>query len=134
VKRDPRFQLVRTGHDRVHWRLLGGNNTSLGAAARDFARAADCLSAIGWLADHLDEPTVEFAHASGGRWRWRLRVAGNPVAVATHAYGRRVEAQRGLDRFREAVAAADPTRAVETIVDWRTKYRGNITHSTFPGD
>jgi len=125
VKRDPRFQLVRTGPDRVHWRLLGGNNASLGAAATDFARVADCLSAIGWLRAHLDEPSVEFAHASGGSWRWRLRAADGPVAVATHAYGRRIEAQRGLDRFRTAVVAADTARVVETIADWRTKYRAN---------
>jgi uncharacterized protein YegP (UPF0339 family) len=125
VKRDPRFQLVRTGQDRVHWRLLGANNVSLGAAATDFTRVADCLTAIGWLRAHIDEPAAEFAHAGGGRWRWRLRATDGPVALATHAYGRRIEAQRGLDRFRTAVAAADAAREVETIVDWRTKYRTN---------
>ncbi|MEV5716905.1 DUF1508 domain-containing protein [Amycolatopsis mediterranei] len=125
MKRDPRFQLVQTGPDRVHWRLLGANNVSLGAAAQDFARVDDCLTAVGWLCVHLDEPVAEFAHASGGRWRWRLRVAAGPIAVATHAYGRRIEAQRGLERFHAAVAAADTAREVETIADWRTKHRAN---------
>lgn len=100
---------------------------SLGAAANDFAHTSDCLAAIDWLSDHLDELTVEFAHASGGRWRWRLRTDNVVIAMATHAYGRRIEAQRGLDRFR---AAADTASAhgVETIMDWRTKYRANSRH------
>ncbi|MEU4522091.1 hypothetical protein AB0F52_25645 [Amycolatopsis sp. NPDC024027] len=69
--------------------------------AANFARVADCLAAIGWLC-----------------------AAAGPVAVATHAYGRRIEAEHGLECLRTAVAAADTVRDVETIVDWLTKYRG----------
>jgi hypothetical protein len=127
VTKNPRFQLVRTGPATIRWRLLGGNNVSLGSAARDFARTTDCLAAIDWLGGHLDELTVEFAHAGGGRWRWRLRTEDDVVATATHAYGRRIEAQRGLDRFRLAAADAT-TQGVETISDWRTKYRTNSRH------
>ncbi|MFE0026262.1 DUF1508 domain-containing protein [Amycolatopsis sp. NPDC059021] len=121
----PRFQLVQTGSETLRWRLLGGNNTSLGTSALDYHRTEDCLASISWLGAHLDDLTAEFGHAGGGRWRWRLRNGTEAVAVAAHAYGRRIEAQRGLDRFRTATGEATTDGRIETITDWRKKYRMN---------
>lgn len=125
MTKNPRFQLVQTGDETIRWRLLGGNNVSLGSAADDFPDADDCLSAISWLNANVVELTSEFSHSSGGRWRWRLRSGEQVVAVASHAYGRRIEAQRGLERFRAAAAEAVMGEEIETIADWRRKYRMN---------
>ncbi len=73
------------------------------------------------------KPRFQFVRTGPETIRWRLRTEDVVVATATHAYGRRIEAQRGLDRFR--IAAADATtQGVETISDWRTKYRTNSRH------
>ncbi|MFC4086482.1 DUF1508 domain-containing protein [Amycolatopsis samaneae] len=114
----------------MRWRLLGGNNTSLGTSALDYRRSEDCLASISWLSVHLGELTAEFGHAGGGRWRWRLRSGTDAVAVAAHAYGRRIEAQRGLDRFRAATKEATTTEKIETVIDWRKKYRMNSRESS----
>lgn len=112
----------------MRWRLLGGNNVSLGAGVAECAEATDCLAAIMLFRTRLDGLSADFRHVSGGRWRWLLRWDGEAVAEATHAYGRRIEAQRGLDRFRLAATAAS-VEDIETVVDWRQKYRRNN-----PGD
>ncbi|MFJ7212988.1 DUF1508 domain-containing protein [Amycolatopsis sp. NPDC098790] len=120
----PRFQLVQTEQRTVRWRLLGGNNASLGAGAAECAGPPECLSAIALLKARLDVLSVDFRHVSGGRWRWTLHWDGESVAEATHAYGRRIEAHRGLDRFRLAAGTAG-VEDIETVVDWRQKYRRN---------
>ncbi len=125
MRKNPRFQLVQTGDETLRWRLLGGNNVSLGSAPSDYPREQDCLAAIAWLGVHVPELTSEFSHSSGGRWRWRLRAGDQLIAVASHAYGRRIEAQRGLDRFRSAATEASTDDGIETIADWRRKYRRN---------
>ena len=113
---------MRTEQLTLRWRLLGGNNVSLGAGAADCARPAECLTAITVLRTHMDLLGTDFRHVSGGRWRWLLRLDGVSIAEATHAYGRRIEAQRGLDRFRAAATTAS-VENIETVVDWRHKYR-----------
>ncbi|MCR6487369.1 YegP family protein [Amycolatopsis sp. OK19-0408] len=118
----PRFQLVRIGPQSMRWRLLGGNNASLGAGVAECAAPPECLLAITVLRARLDVLSADFRHVSGGRWRWSLRWDGEPVAEATHAYGRRIEAQRGLDRFRVAAVTAG-VEDIETVVDWRQRYR-----------
>ncbi|WP_414940990.1 DUF1508 domain-containing protein [Amycolatopsis sp. cmx-11-51] len=125
MRKNPRFQLVQTGEETIRWRLLGGNNVSLGSAPADYPRAEECLVAITWLSTHIVELTSDFSHLSGGRWRWRLHTDNRIVAIASHAYGRRIEAQRGLDRFRSATAEAAIGEGIETIADWRRKYRRN---------
>ncbi|MEU3624434.1 DUF1508 domain-containing protein [Amycolatopsis coloradensis] len=105
--------------------MLGGNNVSLGSAPADYPRAEECLAAITWLSTHITDLTSDFSHLSGGRWRWRLHTDDRIVAIASHAYGRRIEAQRGLDRFRSATTEAAIGEGIETIADWRRKYRHN---------
>jgi hypothetical protein len=123
MTKNPRFQLVRTSTETVRWRLLGGNNVSLGSGASDYRLTEDCLTAIAWVSQHIDSLTSEYSHSSGGRWRWRLRGDDNVVAVASHAYGRRIEAQRSLERFRAAIVEAHSEHTIDTVADWRTKYR-----------
>jgi hypothetical protein len=131
LRTGPRFQLVRTEQQTLRWRLLGGNNVSLGAGVADCAGTLECLTAIKLLRARLDVVSADFRHVSGGRWRWVLRWDGEPVAEATHAYGRRIEAQRGLDRFRVAAVTAG-VEDIETVVDWRQKYRRNPDGDSTP--
>lgn len=127
----PRFQLVRTEQRTLRWRLLGGNNVSLGAGVTECTEPRECLGAIALVRARLDVLSADFRHVSGGRWRWSLRWHGESVAEATHAYGRRIEAQRGLDRFRAAAVTAD-VENIETVVDWRRKYRRSATEDSTP--
>jgi len=132
LRNGPRFQLVLTEQQTLRWRLLGGNNVSLGTGVAACARPPECLTAITLLRARLDLLSADFRHVSGGRWRWLLRWETESVAEATHAYGRRIEAQRGLDRFRVAAATAS-VEDIETVVDWRQKYRRNAGDDSAPG-
>jgi len=123
MSRKSRFQLVGAPLDTTTWRLLGGNNISLGSGAIHYADAAECVAAIEWLQANLAMARTEFSHASGGRWRWLLYVDRMLLATASHAYGRRIEARRGLDRFLVAAPVAPVLAANGKVADWRRKYR-----------
>jgi hypothetical protein len=122
MSRKSRFQLVGAPLDTTTWRLLGGNNISLGSGAIHYADAAECVAAIEWLQANLAMTRTEFSHASGGRWRWLLYVDRKLLATASHAYGRRIEARRGLDRFLVAAPVAPVLAANGKVADWRRKY------------
>ncbi|RZQ59680.1 DUF1508 domain-containing protein [Amycolatopsis suaedae] len=121
MARTPRFQLVDSANG-TRWRLLGGNNLSLGGSAGTFRDATECAGAILRLRATVAGLTAEFSHTSGGSWRWLLYADAELVAVAGRGYGRKVEARQGLDRFRAAVPVAG-LPGEERIADWRTKYR-----------
>jgi uncharacterized protein YegP (UPF0339 family) len=117
----PRFQLIEAAGETVRWRLLGGNNLSLGSGSVSYRTAQDCLAGIESLRADLDGLHTEFSHDNGARWRWMLYDGAELVAVASHFYGRRIEAQRGLDRFRAAVPEVAENSDHGRIVDWRAK-------------
>jgi hypothetical protein len=129
MSRKSRFQLVGAALDTTTWRLLGGNNISLGSGAIHYADAAECVAAIEWLRANLALTRTEFSHASGGRWRWLLYADRKLIATASHAYGRRIEARRGLDRFLVAAPVAPVIAANGKVTDWRRKH-----HRTRPNE
>ncbi|GAA1968431.1 DUF1508 domain-containing protein [Amycolatopsis minnesotensis] len=125
MKKTPRFQLIGAANDKVRWRLLGGNNASLGTGAGSYRGAAECINAIQWLKDNLTTTRAEFSHASGGKWRWLLYADAELLAMANHAYGRKIEAKHGLERFLAATPEAVVRTGGASIADWRTKYKMN---------
>ncbi|WP_326835431.1 DUF1508 domain-containing protein [Amycolatopsis rhabdoformis] len=102
--------------------MLGSNNASLGLGAVDYRSAEECVAAIRWLCTNLPRTRLELVHDHGIDWRWVLRAGATPVAIASHAYGRRIEATRGHDRFVTAMRQAAEFAADGRIVDGRTKY------------
>ncbi|WP_158888437.1 DUF1508 domain-containing protein [Amycolatopsis anabasis] len=123
MKKSPRFQLIGAQHNAVRWRLLGGNNTSLGLGAITYSGSPECLAGIRRLRAHLGGARAEFSHTGGGQWRWLLYADAELVALAGHAYGRKIEAKHGLERFLAAVPVATILGDDERIADWRAKYR-----------
>jgi hypothetical protein len=121
VTNKPRFQLIDAAGETVRWRLLGGNNLSLGSGSIAYQNSGDCLAGIEFLRANLDSLEIEFSHDSGSRWRWMLYSGAELVAVASHFYGRRIEAQHALDRFRAAVPGVVETGDHGRVADWRSK-------------
>jgi hypothetical protein len=101
-------ELPPTG--RVAWRLLAGNNRSLGQSAGTFATLAECVAAATRLHDEARQAasSVLFDISMGRHWRWTVLLDGQPVAVAAHSYGRKLECARALEQFLELVARAEP--------------------------
>ncbi|QWF83402.1 DUF1508 domain-containing protein [Amycolatopsis sp. CA-230715] len=123
MTKTPRFQLIGAANDKVRWRLLGGNNASLGTGAGSYRGPQECLTAIQWLKENLAKTRAEFSHASGGKWRWLLYADAELLAMASHAYGRKIEAKHGLERFLAATPGAVVLTGSASIADWRTKYK-----------
>jgi uncharacterized protein YegP (UPF0339 family) len=129
MRKNPRFQLIRMNEERFFWRLLGGNNASLGSGSIGYRDVESCVAGIAWLNDNIAELQADLHHKSGASWRWLLHSDHKILAIASHEYGRRIEASRSLDRFRAAVTAAAVSAEPETIVDWRAKYGTNSQNS-----
>ncbi|WP_033289210.1 hypothetical protein [Amycolatopsis jejuensis] len=121
--RTPRFQLIGGPGDATRWRLLGTNNASLGLGTVDYRNGRECVAAIQWLCANLAQTRMELVHDHGVDWRWVLRAGAGPIAAASHAYGRRIEAKRGYERFVVATGKAAELAADGRITDWRAKYR-----------
>ncbi|UKD58842.1 MULTISPECIES: DUF1508 domain-containing protein [Amycolatopsis] len=122
-RRTPRFQLIGGPGNATRWRLLGTNNASLGLGTVDYRNGEECVAAIQWLCANLPRTRMELTHDHGIDWRWVLRAGSGTIASASHAYGRRIEAQHGYERFVAAIADAAEFAAEGRITDWRTKYR-----------
>ncbi|WP_020666568.1 YegP family protein [Amycolatopsis nigrescens] len=133
MAKKPRFQLVGAPGNTTRWRLLGGNNVSLGSGAVNYRDNRECVAAIHWLRENLDSTRAEYSHNSGGTWRWLLYADAGLVALASHPYGRKIEARHGLERFWAAAPSADVLDSREKVADWRAKYRigGESPHKSF---
>jgi hypothetical protein len=92
---------------RVGWRLIAANNRSLGRSWVVYGSFDACVAAVAQLHDRLDEitPAVTF-DARHAAWTWTVLLDGEPVAVSTRAYRRRVECIRSFDQFLGAVTTA----------------------------
>jgi hypothetical protein len=121
-RRAPRFQLIGGRGEATRWRLLGSNNASLGLGTVDYRSGDECVAAVQWLCANLGRIRVELTHDHGIDWRWVLHAGNGPIATASHAYGRRIEAKRGFDRFSLAAGEAAKSVGEGRIMDWRTKY------------
>lgn len=93
-----------TADDRVLWRVLGGNHRELGRAAMpapDVEGALLDLKRLGHAAHTADDgSTVERLLLRQPRgWVWELRLDGVPLAIARHAYDRRVRCHESAVAF-----------------------------------
>lgn len=122
MSRSSRFQLISARSDTTTWRLLGGNNICLGTSALRYHDVAECVTAIAWLRTKLPSSRAEFSHSNGMKWRWLLYADNVAIATASHAYGRRIEAKHGLDRFLAAAPEAPLITSGGKVADWRKKY------------
>lgn len=122
-RRTPRFQLIGGRGEATRWRLLGSNNASLGLGTVDYRGGDECVAAVQWLCANLGRTRLELTHDHGIDWRWVLHAGTGSVATASHAYGRRIEAKRGYERFAIAAGEAAESAVDGRITDWRTKYR-----------
>lgn len=95
------------GQLRVGWRLIAANNRSLGRSWVVYDTFDACVAAAAQLHDRLDDvtPAVTF-DARRAAWTWTALLDGEPVAVATRPYRRRVECARSFDQFLAAVKSA----------------------------
>jgi hypothetical protein len=106
---------VTNAAELVTWRLIAGNNRSLGRAAGMFGSTVDCIAdadrlhreigqAVGSIEFHSTSPT------GGSFWSWAAVVDGEPVATSTHNYQRRLECLRAQANFFAAAQIALPPR------------------------
>ncbi|MDQ2837483.1 MAG: hypothetical protein M3Y42_13700 [Actinomycetota bacterium] len=109
---------VRPATDRppsmVTWRLVAANNRSIGRATSVFLGVGECVDDIARLTEQVGQSSASVqAHTdghstAGSHWSWTVLLAGDPVAVSIHRYQRRVECERALRYFLDAVRLAPP--------------------------
>ena len=97
------------------WRFLSANNCSLARSVRICPDVASCLAAIRTLQDNLPRAIGETARSGNGQWVWRVRVAGEVVAITTRTYQRQVRARLRCDSFWELVAETVASAPVQVI-------------------
>jgi hypothetical protein len=103
------YEQVASSSIRVGWRVIAANNRPLGRSAEAFASLAECVTA----ATRLHREVAQAASSvlfdiADGHWQWTVLLADEPVAVCVHSYKRRVECERALRQFLEAVAEIEP--------------------------
>ncbi|WP_213450684.1 hypothetical protein [Rhizomonospora bruguierae] len=131
--------------DGILWVLVSPNNRQLGRGADLHGTYAACRQAVLDLrGSYRRAVAVELTLGTTGQWSWRVEVDGVPVAVASRLYLRGRECSYNLERFLEAVPAADVTagvriarrgrpRAVEPEPISRTRATGSGSWRPTPG-
>lgn len=106
---------------RVTWRLIAANNRPLGQASTVFAGVEECLDSIERLRRSAANAAVSVQFHSGqlsstgSHWTWVALLDQQPVATSTHRYKRRVECERGLRQFLDAVRPGTAVLVVEAV-------------------
>jgi hypothetical protein len=96
------------------WRLLSSNNRDLGRAPARYATPVDCLAAVHRLRRSLRE-VGSAAIREGLVWGWQAEHAGNPVAVSSRRYQRRVQAESACAAFLRLAAGAAVADTVRLV-------------------
>jgi hypothetical protein len=109
-----RYQCYHLGDGWVRWRLLGGNNRSLGVGWSVHADLAAAVAEIGVVRSSLRLPCFEVGRADDGRWSWVLAGEDGPLARGAQSFARRVDALLAAKRFmvRAEGASVDPRLVV----------------------
>jgi hypothetical protein len=92
---------------RVAWRILAANNRSMARSAKLYESLSTCLDAAKLLSEQGASGSITF-ESRGSRWCWTLLVAGEPLAVSTHEYQRRIECVRAARQFQNAIVEIAP--------------------------
>jgi hypothetical protein len=92
---------------RVAWRLMAGNNRPLGRSAVAYYSLRDAVEAARYVAARANDLRgLTFIDDPRGVWRWRATIGGTPVAAAVVHYARRLDCERALRQFADAVSNA----------------------------
>lgn len=96
----------------VFWRLLSKNNRDLGRSPAHFAEYDHCLASLVRLRDELADASPTIHRITATAWTWRLEVAVRPVAMASRAYERRIQADIACEIFLGLVHVAEIVESV----------------------
>ncbi|MBV9823415.1 MAG: hypothetical protein JO144_14370 [Actinobacteria bacterium] len=94
---------------RVTWRLMAANNRSIGQAGAIFPGIEECLAGIERIRGSVRAVTVSVQFhcgafsSDGSHWTWTVFLHQVPVATSSHRYKRRLECERALRQFLDAV-------------------------------
>jgi hypothetical protein len=95
---------------RVGWRVIAANNRPLGRSAEVFGSSAECAEDAARLRHGIERlATSVLFDAAHGYWQWAVALDGRAAAVCVNPYRRRVECERALAQFLDAVRTTDPT-------------------------
>ncbi|MFF5172681.1 hypothetical protein ACFY3U_08615 [Micromonospora sp. NPDC000089] len=100
----------------VVWMLVSPNNRALGRGYGMHDSYAACRNAVLALReDHLRcHPLVSNVDRTG-QWSWRVDLDDRPVAVSSRSYLRTRECSYNLERFLEALPAAEVVAGARTV-------------------
>jgi hypothetical protein len=101
---------------RVMWRLIAANNRPMGSSPQYYTSIEECFTSAHLAHTSAGEAmgSVQF-HRSTSDWGWAISVAEVKLAVSARRYQRRVECERALRNFLDAVAVTTPTRDVRDV-------------------
>ncbi len=126
---DQPSRIVRAGTEkplkRVTWRLVAANNRSIARASGMFGSVTECAQDIAELSAQLDQAVASVSFQPGteastaSHWSWTVQLADRPVAVSIHRYQRRIECERALRYFLDAVRVTPPAPdSVRRLGEW----------------
>ncbi len=101
-----RFQFFTRRLATAEWRLISSNNWELGRCAVPLVDLDACVAEVMRLRDAVDRAVEDVVPDAAGGWRWRLAVDGQPVAISSRSFLRRVECESTLAQFRKMAATA----------------------------
>ncbi len=106
---------------RVTWRLVAANNRSIGQSSAIFPSLDRCLADIDRLSRTLPD-AVSSVHfhpsefsSDGSHWTWTVLLEQQPLALSTRRYKRRIECERALHYFLDAIGLGPPVPVSGTI-------------------
>jgi len=110
------FLSLSTADEASTWMLVSPNNRPLGRAGRTFDTHAACRADVEHLRANLAAAhTTVAAVETTGQWVWRIDLAGAIVGVSSRSYLRARECHYNLDRFLEAVPAAQVVAGTRSV-------------------
>jgi len=105
----------------VTWRLIAANNRPIGQSSMIFPSVEHCMAGIDRVRRSAEAATVSVQFHSGqftsagSHWTWVMLLEQEAVATSTYRYKRRVECERGLRQFLEAVQPGAALLVVEAV-------------------
>lgn len=116
------FRVYRTSQGVIIWRLVAANNRVLATSAAGFSTSDEVTLAVRRVREGVVAATLELVHVPDRDWIWRMAGDdGEPTAVSSRSYKRRIDAVRAADRFRLAA----PHAMVDSLVGRRGRFWTN---------
>jgi hypothetical protein len=90
----------------LRWRMLAANNRDVARSVASFPDVRSCVESILHLQEFVHDGVATAARTGRADWSWRLRLAGEDVAVSSRTYQRRLQCEAASTLFVELVPAA----------------------------